>query len=233
MVVEWLEPLALTLGYPGVFLLSLIGTCSIVVPIPYTVVLLGLSTQPIFDPFLLAVAAGLGSGVGQVVSYLAGYAGRKVVSRKHEKRLEAMLTLFRRFGPLAVFIFALTPLPDSLLLLPLGILRFNFWMVFLPCLAGKFLMCLTITYFGRWVGEAVESPILAAATTILLILGVFAMFKINWEKLAERYAPPSGGKPKLRRDYRLKSKGKNIGVSRRTQLLGVDPGKLLGSLEFP
>jgi len=45
------------------------------------------------------------------------------------------------------------------------------------------------------VGQAfTENWIFAVVTTILLILVVIAMFKIDWEKLVKRYLPKEGKK---------------------------------------
>ena len=164
--------------------MSFIGAASIIFPIPYTVALLAISAWGRFNPIILAVVAGLGSAVGELVGYGLGYMGRGVVGKKREKSLNAMLRLFNRFGAAAVFIFALTPLPDDLLFIPLGLLRYKFWKFFLPCIAGKFLMCLTIVYVGGAVGQLyVDSPIFAVVTTILLVLIVIAMFRIDWVKV--------------------------------------------------
>ncbi len=113
-------------GYPGIFLLSFIGAASVIVPIPYTVVLLTISAPQFdFNPLLLAIVAGFGAAVGELVGYGLGYAGRRVVSKKYGRRLNAMLRIFDRFGAPAVFIFALTPLPDDLLFIPLGLMRYS------------------------------------------------------------------------------------------------------------
>ncbi len=189
---ESLQNLVTTFGYPGVFLLGFIGAASVIIPIPYTVVLLVISAPQFgFDPLLLAVFVSFGAAAGELVGYGLGYVGRRVVSKKYDRRLNAMLRIFNRFGVAAVFIFALTPLPDDLLLIPLGLLHYNFWKVFIPCVAGKFLMSLIITYAGAAAGQMfVEAGVLIAViTAILLILAVIAMFCINWEKLAEKYAP--------------------------------------------
>lgn len=184
---EWWQALA-GLGYPGVFLLSFIGASSIIIPIPYTVALLAISATGQFNLFLLAVAAGLGAAVGELVGYGLGYAGRGFVSKKHNRRFNAMRKILDRFGMPAVFIFALTPLPDDLLFIPLGFMRYNFWKVFIPCVAGKFLMSLIIVHVGAAAGQMfVGNWIVALVTAILLILIVIAIFRINWEKLADKY----------------------------------------------
>lgn len=173
--------------------MSFIGAASIIFPIPYTVALLAISTTGQFNPLLLAVVAALGSAVGELVGYGLGYMGRGVVGKKREKSLNAMLKIFGRFGAVGVFIFALTPLPDDLLFIPLGLLRYKFWKVFLPCIAGKFLMFLIIAYIGVEIGQL--SPILAVVTMILLVLVIIIMFRIDWEKV-EKTLLKKGGKLK-------------------------------------
>ena len=164
--------------------MSFIGAASVFFPIPYTVVLLAVAATRQFNPILLAVSAGLGSAVGEMVGYGLGYMGRGIVGKKRESRLNAMVRLFDRFGSVAVFVFALTPLPDDLLLIPLGLLRYKFWKVFVPCVAGKFLMFLTIAYVGGRVGQwYTENPILAMLAFLLLVLFAVAMFRIDWEKV--------------------------------------------------
>jgi membrane protein YqaA with SNARE-associated domain/membrane protease YdiL (CAAX protease family) len=176
--------------------LSFIGAASIIFPIPYTVVLLTISTLGKFNPLLLAAVAGLGSAVGEFVGYGLGYVGRGFVGKKRERRLNAMLRLFDRFGAVAVFFFALTPLPDDLLFIPLGLLRYKFWKAFLPCVAGKFFMLLIIAYVGEVIGRwYVESPIFAVTTMILLVLVGIAMLRIDWEKV-EKTLMKRGGKLK-------------------------------------
>jgi membrane protein YqaA with SNARE-associated domain len=189
---EWLQTLG-GLGYIGTFLMSLIGAGAIFIPIPYTVALLAISATGQFNLFFLALAAGLGAAIGELVSYGVGYFGRKYVNKKYGRRFDAIAKLLdhRYYGSIAVFIFALTPLPDDLLFIPLGLLRYNLWKVFIPCALGKFLMSFIIVYVGQEIGASVieGSPIFAIIIVVLLVLIIIAMFKIDWGKLVERYAP--------------------------------------------
>ncbi|HDI12923.1 MAG TPA: hypothetical protein ENF64_02270 [Hadesarchaea archaeon] len=184
---DWLHLLAQNFGYLGVFLVGLVGAASVIVPVPSTVVLLGIATTGFFDPFLLAVAFGLGSAVGQLTSYVVGYAGRVVVGKKYKRRMNAMLKIFEHYGMIAVFIFALTPLPDSLLFIPMGLVHYSLLKVFVAAAAGKICMSLIITYFGTVTGQVfVESWIFGLLTAIFLILVVVAIFKIDWEKVVKK-----------------------------------------------
>ena len=107
-------------GYFGVFLISLLGASSIFVPIPSTVVIFVLGASQKFDPLLLAFFAGLGATIGEFSGYLIGLGGRKAIGEKYKKKVDVLMRLFKRkrFGPVVIFIFALTPLPDDLIFIP-------------------------------------------------------------------------------------------------------------------
>ena len=186
---EWTQIL-ISFGYTGAFFLGLIGAASVIIPVPTTVALLATAVLGVFDPTLLALAFGFGAAIGQLTSYAVGYAGRRIVSEKYDRRLDAMLKIFEKYGMGAVFIFALTPLPDSLLFIPMGLAHYSLFRVFAAAVAGKIAMSLIITHVGGAWGEMfVENWVFAVVTTVLLILVVIAMFKIEWENVLAKYLP--------------------------------------------
>ncbi|MDH5449592.1 MAG: VTT domain-containing protein [Candidatus Bathyarchaeota archaeon] len=195
-LVEWMLQLAQNYGYFGIFLISLIGALSIFFPLPYTVVIFTLGG--LFDPFLTAIAAGLGSAVGEFSGYLLGFYGRKVVSAERRRKMEFMVKVFDRFGPVAIFLFALTPLPDDLLFIPLGMMRYSPLRAFIPALIGKISMNFIVAYSGRYAIEIIKdifgegSDWIAVALggllgIILLIIVMVIMFKVDWEKIFLKY----------------------------------------------
>jgi uncharacterized membrane protein YdjX (TVP38/TMEM64 family) len=100
-----------------------------------------------------------------------------------------MLKIFKKFGLPAIFIFALTPLPDDMLFIPLGLMHYSLWRALVACIAGKFVMSLIIAYVGKAAGKifVIGWPI-AALVACLLALVVIAIFRIDWVKLAKKYA---------------------------------------------
>ncbi len=188
-----MEQFALQFGYLGVFLISVIGTLSIVFPVPYTLVIYFMGAVRVLDPFLVAVTGGLGSAVGEFSGYLLGYYGRGVLSEERRRKMDYMMKVFLRYGFAAIFLFALTPLPDDLLFIPLGIMRYRFVKAFIPAFLGKLLMCLILAYSGYlsievikvvfgesgWVGIVV--------TSAFLIIVIVAILRIDWEKVFEKY----------------------------------------------
>ncbi|MEM2104710.1 MAG: VTT domain-containing protein [Candidatus Bathyarchaeia archaeon] len=195
--VSWLLETFLSLQYPGVFLISLIGSLSIFVPIPYTVVIFTLGKT--LEPVLIALAAAAGSAIGEFSGYILGWGGRKVISENYKKKMEFLVRVFDRYGPWAVFLFALTPLPDDLLFIPLGVMRYKMLKVFIPALIGKFFMSLIVAYSGRFTIQIIEdifgiesslaSAIIATVIAVILLIAIFIlMFKVDWQKIFEKYA---------------------------------------------
>jgi membrane protein YqaA with SNARE-associated domain len=206
--VEWMQNFSVQYGYFGVFLMSLLGSMSIFFPIPYTVVIFTLGTVEEFNPLLIALASGVGSAVGEFSGYLLGLGGRKIISEKSKRKMDFLLKVFGKFGPLAIFLFALTPLPDDLLFIPLGVMRYNLLKAFIPALIGKLCMSLIIVYSARftigiireifgvesdWMSALIGMVIALALLVIIFII----MFKVDWEKIFEKYIAKkeeSGGK---------------------------------------
>jgi len=194
---DWINYL-LQFSYFGVFLISLIGAMSIIIPIPYTFVILTLGMQRVMDPLLLTVAGGTGSAIGELLGYFLGYYGRAMISEKRQRKMDYIIrVLENRYGPLVIFLFALTPLPDDLLFIPLGVLRYKFVKAFIPCFLGKLLMCAILAYGGQLYYDVLvglfgvgtfEIELLTSVITAIILVFIFvAMFKIDWEKVFEKY----------------------------------------------
>lgn len=197
MTGDWISYL-LQFGYLGVFLISLVGAMSIVIPIPYTFVILTLGMRGVLDPLLLTVASGVGSAIGELSGYLLGYYGRALISEKRQRKIDYILRIIKdRYGPVVIFLFALTPLPDDLLFIPLGILRYKFVKAFIPSFLGKLTMSAILVYGGRlyfdvlsalFGGGTFEVELLTSIITAVILIVIFvAMFKIDWEKILEKY----------------------------------------------
>ena len=95
-------------GYLSSFLISLIGSATVILPAPGLALILALGAH--LNPLLLGVVAGIGSGLGELSGYLAGKAGRNLINR--EGRFNTFLhNMTTRFTSPALFILAILPLP--------------------------------------------------------------------------------------------------------------------------
>jgi membrane protein YqaA with SNARE-associated domain len=194
-----LSQLLLQYSYFGVFLISFIGAASIIVPIPYTLIIFTLSLSGQWNSTLLIIASGFGSALGELTGYALGYFGRHIISEERQKKMTYLVRLFDRYGPLAIFVFALTPLPDDLLFIPLGIMKYKLYKAFIPSLIGKLLMVFIIVNSGSMAGDFLvgvfgESGSIwgMIITTILLVIVLILLYRIDWEKLLKKYVGERG-----------------------------------------
>ncbi len=191
MVLEWMEQFAVQFGYLGVFIISFIGSVSVIIPLPYTIVIFVLGS--VLDPFFVAVSGGLGAALGEFSGYMLGYYGRKIVSKERRRKMDYMVKLFGRYGPVTIFLFALTPLPDDLLFIPLGVMRYPFLKAFVPALLGKMVMTFILAYSGQQSIELIkivfgETGLIGTIVTATLLIVIIAvMIKLDWEKLFEKH----------------------------------------------
>ena len=139
------------LGYPGVFLISLLSNATVVFPAPglaFTFAMGG-----VLNPIAVGLVAGIGETLGELTGYAAGRAGRGTITGNvHYGRLEE---LTRRYGALAVFFLAAVPAAVfDLVGLAAGAMRMP-----LP----RFLLC-------TWLGKTIKTVVFAHA----------GVFSITW-----------------------------------------------------
>jgi membrane protein DedA with SNARE-associated domain len=102
-----------------------------------------------------------------------------------------MRALIDRYGMLLVLLFALLPLPDDVLLVPLGMIKYNLWKLVSAMFLGKTLMCLAISYAGFYsygsIMELFESggTLGVVASLALLALVIVAVLRFDWEGLLD------------------------------------------------
>ena len=88
-----------------------------------------------------------------------------------------------------IFLFAALPLPDDLILVPLGMLRYSLRKALIAAFFGKVVMCVAVAYAGRYSFELVRDifvsggPLGGVASIVLLALLLVAMIKIDWTRL--------------------------------------------------
>ena len=133
------------LGYPGVFLISLISSATVFIPLPGFAVVFAMGR--ILDPTLVGIAAGLGSGIGEISGYLAGYAGhdalmRTGVYKSHKKQIQ-------KYGAPAIFVLAFLPNPlFDVAGVVSGAIKMPWWQFLAATTAGKVLRYVLLAHIG-------------------------------------------------------------------------------------
>ncbi len=121
-------------GYPGVFLVTLLGTAAMVVPVPYLVAIV--AGGAVLNPVIVALVAGVAAALGEMVGYFAGVAGHTLLPDTRVVRwLERAMA---RFGVVVIFVAAFIPNPvfDAVGVLA-GAARMPLWMFTASCFLGK------------------------------------------------------------------------------------------------
>lgn len=188
---SWMTDIVAQYGYTGAFLISIIGNFTVFLPVPYAITIYTFGAT--LNPFLLGIAAGLGSTVGEFSAYILGAGGRRVLEDRYGEQFDTARLLVETHGMLIIFLFALLPLPDDLILVPLGMMNYDLKKALLAAFLGKLGMSWILAYAGRYSFEFVKNVFDAGgilggvASTLLLILIIIAMIKIDWAK----YVDPS------------------------------------------
>lgn len=191
----WTE-IAIRWGYAGAFTAALIGSTSVTVFFPYTIIVFFLATQGL-NPFWLGILMGLGAGIGQMAGYVVGTLGTRWFRHKKPETydaLERILAYRPRVILLLLVIFGSTPLPDDMLMIPLGMLRYPWWKAWLPSTIGKIFAGWIVTYSSYIVSHSLDLGTAAGTTGIVSQLATVAalgaigyiMFKLDWQKIMHR-----------------------------------------------
>ena len=199
-----------------------IGSASIGFPIPFLFVLFSLSnsillrysnlglevfqilqTGTFWGEILgIALMGGLGSALGELTGYVVGYGTKKIAEERNSDLLNnvdgfgKIILENEKLTPLYIFIFALTPLPDDILFLPLGMMKYPFWKSIVPGWLGKnfttlFYCCWPIFVALGFTSQGIESNSISSIITeaILLLVTITVMFFImsfDWTKFLEK-----------------------------------------------
>jgi membrane protein YqaA with SNARE-associated domain len=169
----WLEGLAYTFGYPGVFVLALLCNITFFLPAPLVVPIYAMGVT--HNPILLGLFSGLGSTIGEFSSYYIGIGGSKIINERYSKQVAITKRLLERHGAFLIFLFALTPLPDDLLLVTFGIIKYDLKKAFTAMLLGKILMNTIVSYAGKYSFEFVWSNIISLSPIHLILFGVLIL----------------------------------------------------------
>ena len=172
-IFDFLQLLA-TYGYAGIFLVSILGTSSILFNAAYYSLLFAMAVSPLYNPIFLVLSSSVGASLGDFVSYFIGYGTKHHFKRRHFNGLMRFLRLhkeaenlekitskyfrffkfakkwFRKSGFLTIVVFTLTPLPDDIIGLVAGAANYNRFKFFLAVLAGKLVQTSAIVLFGRY-----------------------------------------------------------------------------------
>jgi membrane protein YqaA with SNARE-associated domain len=141
-------------GYPGVFLISLLGNATVIFPAPSLAVVFGMGG--VLNPLFVGLVAGVGEALGELTGYLAGCGGRAVIEDwQMYERLERWM---QRNGSATIFVLSAIPNPIfDLAGIAAGALRFPLERFLLSCWVGKTIKTIAFAFIGAQFMDVLEN----------------------------------------------------------------------------
>ncbi|MCD6513440.1 MAG: YqaA family protein [Candidatus Asgardarchaeia archaeon] len=189
----WMIDFASTYGYLGAFIISIFGNFTIIFPVPYSLAIFLLGASHQVDPLILGLISGLGAQIGEMSAYLLGR-GVSIaeLEEKYGDKFKKVNKMVENYGFWTIMIFAATPLPDDLVLIPAGIIGYDLKKTIIACLIGKVILTTFLAYAGYYSMEIVaqffsESGSLGMFISLIGIIVIsYLLIKVDWIKVMER-----------------------------------------------
>ena len=202
-------------------IICFLGDASIGFPVPYPFVLFAISNSVYiryFNQLLsieavllhgpywieimgIAAASALGCALGELAGYLLGFSAKKLANGSNSELLKnvdgfgKLILENKKRTPIYIFLFAMTPLPDDLIFIPLGMIKYPAWKCILPGWLGKIFIT---TFYCLWpvlvalgiistgsISDDFNSVITEAIMLLITITVMFFIMSFDWNKLLE------------------------------------------------
>lgn len=134
-------------GLLGIFLISIIGNSTVVVPAP--VFLTALVGGGLFNPLIVGVISALGAAIGELTSYMAGFGGEAFI--KDDAKYKKIKSWLTTNGFLTIFILAAIPNPlFDIAGLCAGVMKYPVKKFWIATLLGKIIKFTLIALIGAY-----------------------------------------------------------------------------------
>jgi len=198
----WLTDPAImnTYGYLGLFGASFLGSLLLFVPMPYFFLVVIASTSSNFDPTIIGIVSAIGATTAKVMIFQLSYTGSKLMSKSAENRLRPFMRLVSKYGGIAAFLAAITPIPDDLIYIPLGLARYGRMKFILFTLAGKIIFTMSIawgvrlsldyiSFFITDVSDTNGAILVTMIFFVLAIITIYTIIKLDWARVLGKWFP--------------------------------------------
>lgn len=201
MDVSDLFPFSPEIGYLSLGLISFFGSLIPFVPVPSFLLLASMSVGDQFNLHALAIlSALLSAGAKQIIFYVS-YSSRRIIRKGTQRRMLPFQRLVKRYGATAAFVAAITPIPDDLVYVPLGLAKYCPRRFFVATLSGKIILHYIIVLASHFLGISLIEPYLEGVEDltglylgVVILLAVMALMivlllRLDWARVLGRLAP--------------------------------------------
>ena len=171
-----------SMGVEGLALNSFIESFFLVPPPDFLLITMDLANpnKALYYALICTIASAFGGAIGYGIGYWGGRPAFNWFFRKGGKeKFEAVENMYNKYGTLAVFFSAFTPIPYKVFTIASGTLNMNFWKFMLASFFGRgarfFIVSIVLMLFGEAIKQYIEWVILAV--TVIIILFFVILYK--------------------------------------------------------
>ncbi len=185
-LVTWMQGFALSLGGPGLFIIAFLDSSFLSLPEVCDLLIVWLTVRHKERMLFYALMCTLGSVGGCFALYTVGRRGGEAFLKKRFKagHIERAMTVFRRYGLLAVIVPSLLPppMPFKIFVLAAGVAKVRPFDFLIAVSIGRGLRYFGEGFLALWYGEQAISfmrdnaRIVGVALAILILVGAVVYF---------------------------------------------------------
>ena len=143
-----------TLGYFGIFIVSLVSTSTILLPLPlYSIITIAASLG--MNPLLVSFFSALGMSIGEFTGYFIGLGSGSLIEKRNRKLINRFEKFFKKYGILTVSLFAFLPFPFDIVGIMAGMGKHDIKKFFFATFIGKFFKALLLSYSGYLISRII------------------------------------------------------------------------------
>ena len=195
-------PFIYGMDYIAIFLLTFISAILIIVPVPYFPVLIAAVLVTNLDPNLIALYGALGAVTAKSIIYLISYYGANASRLKRNFNphdYPETFRIIRKYGWLVIFIASVTPIPDNIIFIPLGMYKYNPLKFIATTFVAKIILNETVVWGTAFIGKPIVGNlseinidmftlIITVSLSIILFGVLFFLFlKVKWAVFLEKF----------------------------------------------
>lgn len=193
--------------YFGILLVSFITNILIFFPIPiYPILVISVFDKKL-DPNFIAVCSAIGIIIAKTIIFYSIYYGHNIFLKRGspiKKKIIPLQKLASKYGWKAAIIAAITPIPDDIVYVSLGLARYSPWKFVISTFAGKLIINEIVIWGAVYLGKPfidrfaynnnnnidpfniIISIIVSVSITIIII---YTFLKIDMDKVIRKYFP--------------------------------------------
>jgi membrane protein YqaA with SNARE-associated domain len=167
-------------GLGGIFLASMLSHLTVVARDMFIPMFLPLAS--VYNPLVLGASAGIGAAIGEITTYFLGWGVAETI-QENQGEDNRLARWIRRYGLWAVLLVAVTPLPDTPIILLAGSNKLPFGKLFVVECIGKTALYSVGAVVGGVVFTGLTGAVGGIAASALMVAGsLLFCILVTWKK---------------------------------------------------